>query len=458
MLRMSKTISNSSSLSCSFVGAALVTVAFAGSARADEPAAPAPAPAVATTTQPTSAAPAPTAPATTATTPTTAPPAAAPTVPEAEKKASPAVAQATPPTSPTTVSAEATPADTGEEKPTPEIELNGSFDAYSAMNFSRPDSNINKLRAFDTQHGGMALNYAELVLARNKGPLGFRVDAGFGAASDAMYAVDNASVSMDSGTKETARALSHIEQAYVTGKLGSVTLDLGKFVTQHGYEVIETKDNWNYSRSVLFTWAIPFVHTGLRATYPVNDKLSVMGCWINGWNTNIEDGNKMTSVGLQAIYKPVAPLSLVVNYMGGREHAVGVEDLTMRHLVDVSATYAINDKVSVAANGDYGRDAANSGVSWAGVAGYGRYQLLPWMAAAARLEYFSDPDGFMTTVQQKLVEGTATAEVSGKIGPTSVLGRLEYRHDHSDAPFFDDTMPTMKKNQDTVLVGAVAAF
>ena len=47
-------------------------------------------------------------------------------------------------------------------------------------------------------------------------------------------------------------------------------------------------------------------------------------------------------------------------------------------------SYAINDKLSVAANGDYGHDAANSGVSWAGVAGYSRYQILSWVAAAAR--------------------------------------------------------------------------
>ena len=442
---MSKTISNARIIPSGIVAAALATIASATPARADEPAPTQPAPtgqALVPTTEPTAT--------------------ATPATTEAEKKPpSPTVAQATPPPAPVPVATvEAGAAPSVEEKASepPELELNGSFDAYSGVNFARPDSNVNKLRAFDTQDGGFALNYAELVLARNKGPVGFRLDAGFGAASDALFAVDNASVSMDAGTVDTARALSHIQQAYVTGHLGRLTLDLGKFVTQHGYEVIETKDNWNYSRSILFTWAIPFLHTGLRATYPVNDKLSVMGCWVNGWNANIEDGNKMTSVGLQAIYKPIAPVSLVVNYMGGREHAVGVGELTMRHLVDVSATYSINDKASVAVNGDYGHDAANGGVSWAGVAGYGRYQILPWLATAGRLEYFSDPDGFMTTVQQKLVEGTATVEVSGKIGPTAVLGRLEYRHDHSDAPFFDATMPTMKTNQDTVLVGAVAAF
>ena len=393
-----------------------------------------------------------TAPAVVSTTTASAPadPATAPTS-EAEKKPPPPeVAQ--------TTSAEVTAEKSPEEKATPNVELNGSIDAYSGINFARPDSKLNKLRAFDTQDGGFALNYAEVVLARNTGPVGFRVDAGFGAASDALFAVDNASVSMDADTKAYAKALAHVQQAYVTGRFGKLTLDLGKFVTQHGYEVIETKDNWNYSRSVLFTWAIPFLHTGVRATYPVNDKLSVMGCVVNGWNTNIQDGNSMTSVGVQAIYKPTAPLSLVVNYMGGREHALGVDDLTIRHLVDVSATYAINDKLSVAVNGDYGHDAATGGVSWAGVAGYGRYQILANVAAAARVEYFSDSDAFMTGLDQAIIEGTATAEVSGKLGPTTVVGRLEYRHDHSDAMYFDASMPTSKKDQDTVLIGGVTSF
>lgn len=391
-------------------------------------------------------------PAVVSTTTTSAPadPATLPT-PEAETKPAPPVVAET-------TAADVTAEKPPEETPTPNVELNGSIDAYSGINFARPDSNLNKLRAFDTQDGGFALNYAEIVLARNTGQFGFRVDAGFGAASDALFAVDNASVSMDADTKAYAKALAHVQQAYVTGRFGKLTLDLGKFVTQHGYEVIETKDNWNYSRSVLFTWAIPFLHTGLRATYPINDKLSVMGCLTNGWNTNLEDGNSMTSVGVQAIYKPVAPLSLVVNYMGGREHALGVEDLTIRHLVDVSASYAVNDKLSLAVNGDYGHDAANGGVSWAGVAGYGRYQILSYLAAAARVEYFSDPDAFMTGVDQAIVEGTATVEVSGKVGPTSVVGRLEYRHDHSDAMYFDASMPTSKKDQDTVLIGGIASF
>ena len=39
-------------------------------------------------------------------------------------------------------------------------------------------------------------------------------------------------------------------------------MDFGKFVTSAGAEVIESKDNWNYSRSLLFAYAIPYWHFG----------------------------------------------------------------------------------------------------------------------------------------------------------------------------------------------------
>ena len=46
-------------------------------------------------------------------------------------------------------------------------------------------------------------------------------------------------------------------------------MDVGKFVTSAGAEVIETNGNWNYSRSLLFALAIPYYHMGVRTSMPV---------------------------------------------------------------------------------------------------------------------------------------------------------------------------------------------
>ena len=44
-------------------------------------------------------------------------------------------------------------------------------------------------------------------------------------------------------------------------------------------------------------------------------------------------------------------------------------------------------------------DRSGKGSSWSGVAGYARYQLLPWVAGVARGEYFADSDGFIEVAE-----------------------------------------------------------
>ena len=58
-----------------------------------------------------------------------------------------------------------------------------------------------------------------------------------------------------------------------------------------GAEPTETANNWNYSRSLLFAWAAPYYHVGVRATLPVTDTVSVSGFLVNGWN-NAQDNNR----------------------------------------------------------------------------------------------------------------------------------------------------------------------
>ena len=87
-----------------------------------------------------------------------------------------------------------------------------------------------------------------------------------------------------------------------------------------GEEVIESKDNWNYSRGILFTYAIPFYHFGLRAKYAFNDKFALNADLINGWN-NIVENNTGKTGGVTLSLNPNKKFSLVQNYMIGPEMA-----------------------------------------------------------------------------------------------------------------------------------------
>ena len=131
-------------------------------------------------------------------------------------------------------------------------------------------------------------------------------------------------------------------------------MDFGKFVTPAGAEVIESKDNFNYSRGLLFALAIPYYHMGARIGYAVNDKVSLTGFLVNGWNDVMDNNSAKTvggSVSLQAEREVGADRELP-----GRQGAAPRRDGGTRNLVDVVFSYAANGKTSLLFNYDYGHD------------------------------------------------------------------------------------------------------
>jgi len=115
--------------------------------------------------------------------------------------------------------------------------------------------------------------------------------------------------------------LSILQQAYLTAILpvgSGLTVDVGKFVTHMGYEVIESKDNWNYSRSFMFAYAIPYYHTGARASYTFSSTFSAAVHFVNGWNSYI-DNNRSTSLGLMLNYAVTPSTDIIFNGMDGFE-------------------------------------------------------------------------------------------------------------------------------------------
>ncbi|HWP43196.1 MAG TPA: porin [Blastocatellia bacterium] len=327
-------------------------------------------------------------------------------------------------------------------------EVTGSVDAYYSYNFNRPSGDL-QLRNFDTKHNQFSFNLAEIALEKRVTPddrLGFRMDLNFGPATEMVH-------SFEPGGGETFK---HIQQGYLSylapaGK--GLQLDVGKFVTPHGAEVIETRDNWNYSRSLLFSLAIPYYHFGVRATYPVSDRFSLAGFVVNGWN-NVVDNNRRKTFGFQAVVKPNAKLTILHSYMAGPEQTDNDSD--WRQLWDTTVSYTPNPTLSFMANYDYGLDrAAGERVHWQGMAVYARIQANPWLAFSPRFEWYDDHDGFTTGGRQTLKEVTITSEHKINDG---LLTRLEYRRDFSDREFFLKPIDRLVRAQSTLAFGLVYSF
>src|SRR5205085_7032385 len=172
---------------------------------------------------------------------------------------------------------------------------------------------------------------------RAPAPVGFKLKFAYGKATDWIHLTEP-------GGSEIYK---HILEAYLTAPLRfwgkNDTLDVGKFVTHHGAEVIETKDNWNYTRSLLFAWAIPYYHTGLRYTHPFTDTTGLTLFLYNGWN-DTEDNNNSLSYGAMFSTKFGKKLALVQNWTGGPE--LPDDNKHWRHLFDTVLTYTANDKTA----------------------------------------------------------------------------------------------------------------
>ena len=257
-----------------------------------------------------------------------------------------------------------------------------------------------------------------------------------------------------------------VTQAFVQYATGPATFMGGKYVTLAGAEVINSTGNTNFSRSILFGFAIPFTHTGLRASYAASDALTLIAGVNNGWD-DLTDTNTSKTLELGVSYTPVKQVILAVQGYFGKERVLGLTktgEEGMRNLVDAVATYNVTDKLTFILNYDYATQAnaatatANGAgdAKWQGLAAYGNYQINdPWRVSV-RGEYFDDRDGYRTGVVQKWKEATLT------VGYTPIKNlelRGELRADRSNVPaFIDSNNVTASNNQRSIGLEAIYKF
>ena len=340
------------------------------------------------------------------------------------------------------------------------VDLHLFGDLYALHNFNDPASRLNQLREFDFNSNQASLSYARLTIAHRPELIGFRLDLGVGDTTEIYERQDPAATTHP----EVARVLSHVEQAFVTVMVPvkpELEIDVGRFATPMGVEDNESLSNWLYSRSLLYSWAEPSLHTGLRLSCQATDTLAFSAFWVNGWNSIVIDGNDMRTLAGGGAWTLAPGLALVVVDMAGPERPPTELSgtLSFRNLLAAYGTYEATERLSFALAFDYGNDRANGGVDWWGTAGYARIQARPWLAGALRAEYYADPSGFMTGTPQRVGEVTTTLEVERATDRLRLLARLEYRHDQSSAPVFDSALPAVRESrQDTLTLALLAAF
>jgi hypothetical protein len=335
------------------------------------------------------------------------------------------------------------------------IDFSGTIDGYANYNTNSPQTasgspGNNTYRNFDVKADQFALNLAKVTLNHDPDPVGFHFDFGFGEALDTIHSASD------------PKAFQYIEQAFLSlkpAKAKGFEADFGMFVTSAGAEVIESKDNWNYSRSFLFAWAIPYYHFGVRTSIPLSKTFTGGFQLVNGWN-DIEDNNSGKTIGVTGVWtKPKFTWS--GNYYTGPENTG--TNKGFRNLIDTTVLLTPPGKVNAYINYDYGVNknynvagfADGSSAHWQGVAGAVHIQADSKIAFTPRAEIFDDNKGFSTGVAQTLKEFTFTGEYKLAEG---LLFRGEYRGDFSDQPSFLKKISGAEKNQHTLEFAFIGFF
>lgn len=330
-----------------------------------------------------------------------------------------------------------------------DIDISGYMDVQYTDQHSQatPNASGNRGRIFDNNRDTFSVNSFEIDIERAANPEG-----GAGFRADLQYGQDARAIGADGSSSDAI----DLQQAYIEyiaplnffndNKIlpQSIKFQVGRFVTLAGAEVIESKDNWNISRSFGFGLAIPFVHTGLRSNFKLwEDFFDVYLGVNNGWDNAIDNNTyKTLEAGLG--FKPLESVSFFHSVYWGPENAD--QNGRRRFLLSNVMGWDVTDRLSLKGEFNFGNQsrAALSSViydsptfdtaNWYNWAAYARYQFTEKWALANRFEIFRDTDFTRTTTAlnrptRSLWAYTATAEY--KLTDNTIT-RLEYRFDKAD--------------------------
>ena len=329
--------------------------------------------------------------------------------------------------------------------------------------FATPTVGVNP-RVFDAQNNSFVLHQVGLTVAKQP-------KEGFGGLVNLTMGKD---ANVIQSFPFAANATFDVTQAYAQWAGGPLTIIAGKFTTLHGTEVIASSGNTNISRSILFG-AVPFTHTGLRATWAVTDTINLIAGVNNGWD-QLQDSNRGKTAEVGLTLNPIKPLNIAISGYSGKEtippNTPNSATEGVRTSGNVVASWAFTDAFSIGleylnVSQDKVAHLASAGTfkaKYSGYAGYVTFMPTPKWRAVLRLEAFDDHDGvhFLTVNTAsgefqpvKYTEGTVTLAF---IPSDSFELRGEVRTDKAKEPVFLDFQGNTSKSLMTVALQGLYKF
>ena len=225
---------------------------------------------------------------------------------------------------------------------------------------------------------------------------GGRIDYLFGADGPDSQAFGDRT--WDYGWNSARDYGSAIPQAYFEIAVNDWTIKGGRFFTLIGYEVVPATQNFFYSHSYSMYYAEPFTHTGVLASYKRNDRVTLYGGWVNGWDEGWEGKNRgsqfLGGVSLTLSEKATLTWATTSGRIGDGTAFAGAAngDVYMNSIV---FNRKLGEKWTYVFQHDLGTN-YNIGVDdnqWYGISNYLIRKINDCWSFAGRVEWFQDPQG-----------------------------------------------------------------
>jgi hypothetical protein len=251
----------------------------------------------------------------------------------------------------------ATPAAEEEEEQDGKLTISGYLDSYYFTNLNKPASRDNMGqsgvgRGFDRRVDQFTLGMVQTVFTYKNKKSEAVADLAFGpSAQYGNYGnVPNLSPAYGWAVGNDVWTAILIKQAYfkynATDKL---SFTMGQFGTHIGYEYIDAPLNFFYSINHTFNSGIPFYHTGLKAQYAFNPKVSLMLGVVNGFDY-VQDNNRAKGLIGQLSLAPAEGLTVYLNYINSNESnadATGKTPSGNFTVYDLNGGYQLTEKLFV---------------------------------------------------------------------------------------------------------------
>ena len=272
--------------------------------------------------------------------------------------------------------------------------------------------------------------YAEKVADGSNGfGLGGRIDYVYGvdAQDTQAFGIDDDHWDNDWDNGIYGHA---IPQLYVEAAYGNASIKVGHFYTVLGWEVVGAPDNFFYSHAYTFNNSEPFTHTGTLTTITPNDKLTLYGGYVLGWDSGFADNGDAFLGGVSNGLGENINLTYATSIGTFAEDNTGVLEEGYMHSIVADVT--LTDKLQYVFQSDLldSEDAAGLAVrDTFGINNYLIYNMNEKVSVGTRIEWWQvslDSQGFYGDVANPAAISSAASNLGDFDVAALTLG-MNYR-------------------------------